>query len=139
MALSKAHNSHDRPLRVLVVDDIPVNRLIAGKLMRALGCDVVEVHGGEAALEMLRADAFDVILLDLHMPAIDGYAVTSAVRSGEAGDPDTPIIAITADVSSEKRCREHGMDGWLMKPLRLHSLREAVRGLRPVLAAAIAV
>jgi CheY-like chemotaxis protein len=110
----------DAPLTgtaVLVVDDNPVNRLMLSRYVGRLGCSVVPVEDGSRALEAARAGAFDLILLDILMPGMDGFAVLSALKA----DPVlrlAPVIVISAldDVADVARCLELGADDYMPKP-----------------------
>ncbi|WP_051378695.1 response regulator [Derxia gummosa] len=109
-----------RGLRVLVVDDNPVNLEVARELLRHAGVEVTALDSGTAALARLDADAaaFDCVLLDVQMPGMDGHAVVRAIRERPAL-AGLPVIAMTADVLAEDRARafDAGMDDHLGKPL----------------------
>ncbi len=113
-------------LRVLVVDDIGVNRRVVCDLLTTCGHSVVEAGDGFQALDALRSGNFDVMLVDLHMPNLDGTQVARLVRSGGGGRQDLPIVALTADGVSRQLCLDAGMDSWLLKPARLVSLKAAL-------------
>src|SRR3569833_668330 len=105
--------------RVLVVDDHPVNREIAGLILGAAGCEVSSRDGGAAAVEAARGERFDLILMDIHMPDMDGYAAAQAIRALAGEAALTPILAINADITTEDvaRCRAAVMDGHVAKPI----------------------
>ena len=121
-----------RPLsgKVLLVEDVPVNRVIAEQMLKALGLEVIEAEDGERALAMLAACPVSLVLMDCQMPVMDGFTATQRVREREAagGGPRTPIIALTANALSgdEERCRAAGMDGYIAKPYTLAQLRAAL-------------
>ncbi len=117
------------PKRVLVVDDAVVNRLIARKLLEHLGHTTVEAKSGSEALQHLTFGSFDLVLLDLYMPGMDGFAVIEAIRGGRAGHCGVPLVALTADESSRDRCYSLGIDGWALKPLRLATLSRIIMEL----------
>ena len=123
--------------KVLLVEDMPVNRVIAGAMLKSMGIEVVEAENGERALETLAACPVSLVLMDCQMPVMDGFTATQRVREREAavGGPRIPIIALTANALSgdEQRCRAAGMDGYIAKPYTLAQLRAA---LSPWLAAA---
>jgi two-component system, cell cycle response regulator len=109
---------------VLVVDDNPVNRMMLARFVERLGCTVVPVDDGSRALETARAGAFDLILLDILMPGMDGFAVLSALKA----DPvlrAAPVIVISAldDVADVARCLELGADDYMPKPFNPVLLR----------------
>jgi signal transduction histidine kinase/DNA-binding response OmpR family regulator len=122
-----------RPLRILLAEDNVINQRLAMRLMERRG-DRVEVasNGREAVLKFKQKGPFDLILMDVHMPEMDGFAVTAAVREHEksAGD-HTCIIGVTAHAMAEDRqmCFDAGMDGYLSKPYRADALYEAIDGV----------
>jgi signal transduction histidine kinase/CheY-like chemotaxis protein len=115
---------------VLLVEDMPVNRVIAGAMLKSLGIEVVEAENGEGALEILAACPVSLVLMDCQMPVMDGFTATQRVRDREAaaGEPRIPIIALTANALSgdEQRCLAAGMDGYIAKPYTLAQLRAAL-------------
>ena len=115
------------PLRVLLVEDERVNRLAARRLLERLGHSVTEAPDGLSGLRLLADESFDVVLMDIQMPGMDGLAATRILRE----DPvlqrrgRVPVIALTAHVMAEDRDRatDAGMDGYLSKPMELEDLR----------------
>jgi CheY-like chemotaxis protein len=89
------------------------------------------VVDGEAALEALERQRFDLVFMDMQMPTLDGLAATRRIRLAERGSRRTPICALTASAMQTDvvRCREAGMDGFLSKPVDLVALRRAMRSL----------
>ncbi len=119
-------------LRVLVVEDEKLNRTIAVRTLEKLGCEVVSAEDGLEALEVVRnGAAFDLVLMDVRMPRMDGLTATELIKL-EAAPP--AIVALTANalVGDEERCRQAGMDDFLPKPLRTPALLEAIARLRLV-------
>ncbi len=114
------HNdkSKDRHLKVLVVEDNVINQIVMEGLLKTFGHDPVLVDNGREAVDLARSTGFDLILMDLHMPEMDGYETTREIRAAEAASR-TPIIAVTADALSgtKERCMEAGMDGYVTKPV----------------------
>ena len=110
--------------QVLVVDDNPVNCMVAEGLLAELGCTVTTVMSGREAVAQARDQRFDVILLDLYMPGLDGFAVTGLIRKSEAEGRRTPIVALTANAAESHRqpCLDAGMDDFLGKPFTLAEL-----------------
>ncbi|APW45166.1 hybrid sensor histidine kinase/response regulator [Rhodoferax antarcticus] len=113
--------------RVLVVEDNAVNRMVIKGLLAQTGVTVAVSHDGqEALLRIQNGGRFDVILMDLQMPVMDGYTATIAIRQwqAQAGQPHTPIIALTADAFEEdrQRCLAVGMNDFLTKPIALRAL-----------------
>jgi CheY-like chemotaxis protein len=119
-------------LRVLVVDDNAVNVLIATTMLDAAGARVDGASGGREAIEKLSAEAFDLVLLDLHMPEVDGAAVAAAVRGGRTRSSEVPLIAMTGDAMAGQgeRLLALGFDGLLAKPFTPADLLTAIAGLR---------
>jgi CheY-like chemotaxis protein len=112
-----------RPARILLVEDNPVNQLVAKGMLSKLGCDVtISSHGGEA-LEQLERGHFELVLMDCNMPVMDGYEASRQIRSSGRW-PQLPIVALTANAMPEERerCRAAGMNDYLAKPFRLAEL-----------------
>ncbi|HZV85067.1 MAG TPA: response regulator [Brevundimonas sp.] len=117
-----------RPPRVLVVDDHPVNREVATLMLQSVGCDVVTANDGAAGVEAVRTGGFDVVLMDIRMPGMDGYAATRAIRALDGPTSKVVILAVTADVVSEdiKECHDAGMNGHVAKPINQERLIAAI-------------
>ncbi|MGO4409468.1 MULTISPECIES: response regulator [unclassified Brevundimonas] len=109
----------DRALRVLIVDDHPVNREMMRLMLAAADCETVEAVDGMEAVERAGEGAFDLILMDVRMPRLDGLAATRQIRALASPAAAAPILAVTADAMPEDadRCRDAGMDGHLAKPI----------------------
>ncbi len=116
--------------RILIAEDNPVNREVAGEALRQLGCQVDLANDGQQAITGWEATRYDVILMDCHMPNMDGIEAAKIIRVREATDgrPRTPILALTANARGEdyERCIAAGMDDYLTKPLTLDELRVAL-------------
>lgn len=117
--------------KVLVVEDNPMNQMVIKTLLGFWkGTEIEMADNGLEALDKLGSDNFDIILMDLQMPQMDGYEATEAIRSGQLGDEikQIPIIALTADVTdtARKRTRELGMNGYITKPVDQKKLYEAM-------------
>ncbi len=106
-------------IRVLLAEDNPVNALLAKALLKRAGCDVIGVATGAEALAALQAAPYDLVLMDVHMPVMDGYAATRAIRALPGPVSATPVIALTAAAMEEDRraCLAAGMDDFITKPL----------------------
>lgn len=113
--------------RVLLVDDNHVNLFVAEKTLTGAGYDVVKVDSGIEALRLQGTQQFDVVLMDIAMPVLDGVATTLQWREREKGSR-TPIIALSAMVSRDdvSRCQRAGMDDFIPKPFRTHDLLNAI-------------
>jgi len=109
--------------RVLLVEDNPVNQLVAKGMLGKLGCDVVVAAHGVEALDQLEHDEFDLVLMDCNMPVMDGYEASRQIRQSGRW-PHLPIVALTANAMSEERerCRAAGMSDYLAKPFRREEL-----------------
>ncbi|MGY2289630.1 response regulator [Pseudomonas sp. SDO528_S397] len=110
--------------RILLVEDNPVNQLVAKGMLGKLGCQViVAAHGGEA-LTLLEEQTFDLVLMDCNMPVMDGYEASRQIRRSGRW-PELPIVALTANALSEERerCRAAGMNDYLAKPFRREELK----------------
>ena len=118
-----------RPARVLVAEDNTVNQMVVGAMLERLGMAVVVVHDGGEAVAALETDAFDLVLMDCQMPAMDGYEATRRIRSAGHGRAQVPIVALTAHALAEdrQRCDEAGMNGYLSKPVTLQALADVLR------------
>lgn len=112
--------------RILVVEDNAVNQMVAMGLLEALGHDVDTVDDGLDAVAALQREEYDLVLMDLQMPRMDGYAATREIRENELPDRRTPILAMTASVvvGERDRCLAAGMDDFLTKPVDPTVLRE---------------
>ena len=118
-----------RKLHILIVEDNPINQLLAERLIAKRNDTMVVVNSGHEALAILENQEFDLILMDIQMPEMSGIEVTAAIREKEKGtDRHTPIIATTASAMQEDqdRCFEVGMDAYLAKPIDRKALFEAI-------------
>ena len=113
--------------RVLLVEDNLVNQMVGVAMLESLGLDVVSSENGEDALAKLAAKSFAMVLMDCHMPVMDGYEATHRIREAERrnGRPRMPIVALTANAfkNDVDRCMAAGMDGHLAKPYSTKQLR----------------
>lgn len=119
-------------LRVLLVDDSDANRMVAAAMLQNLGAEVTGVDSGPAAIEAIRANPFDLVLMDLRMPGMDGWEATSRIRELNRYGSRVPIVALTANTSEDDRrhSREAGMSGFLSKPVRPVELEAVLRRCR---------
>jgi PAS domain S-box-containing protein len=116
-------------LHVLLAEDNAANQHLARRLLEKRGHIVTVVANGREAIDAVRRERFDVVLMDVQMPEMDGYEATAAIRAGETpGGRRLPIIALTAHAISgdRQRCLEAGMDDYLSKPIRKEDLYEKV-------------
>jgi len=125
----------ERPsgLSILVADDSPINREVAVGILELRGHRTRTASDGREAVEAFQEESFDVILMDLEMPEMDGLAATAAIRDieGESGRTRTPIVALTAHAVEDvrQRCSDADMDGYVAKPIRPDQLFEALENL----------
>jgi len=122
-------------LRVLVVDDDQVNRVVAARHLAQMGCQTEEAVNGREAVDMFRPDRYDLILMDLHMPQMDGYEASRQIRQIEqvAGKATRIlIVALTASEGEEvkERCRQAGIDSYLGKPFQAAKLMAEMERLK---------
>lgn len=119
---------HSRKLRVLVAEDHPINLKYMSILLDKMGHEAVFCENGHEALQLLSRETFDVVLLDYHMPVLDGLATTEAIRNGGGTQADIKVILVTADVVNDtrKRAREVGVDEFASKPLQAEDLQRAM-------------
>jgi two-component system sensor histidine kinase RpfC len=117
-----------RPLKMLVADDNAANGKVLKNVLEAAGHMVEVVADGEAALAALERGHVELALLDINMPEVSGYEVTKLYRMGHVGEARLPIVALTADATSEteRLCREAGMDAVLTKPVEPAQLIAAI-------------
>ncbi len=117
-----------RSLHVLVTDDQPINRKIAASMLKRLGHTATLAHSGFIALAKLKTERFDLVLMDMQMPQIDGLETTRKIRQSKQAFSKVPIFALTANamLGDKHRCLEAGMDDYLSKPLNLETLKEAL-------------
>jgi len=117
----------ERSLRVLLAEDNPVNQTLAMRILERLGHKVEVVNNGKEALRQVQAEEFDLILMDVQMPEMDGLEATTAIRQAETGTgKHTPIVAMTAHAmkGDREKCLSAGMDGYLSKPVRIDELKQ---------------
>jgi len=115
-----------RPLRILIAEDDATNRLVVSKMLREFDVETCIVTDGAQAVEAMADAAYDLVLMDVQMPMMDGHAATRAIRSG--GFTSLPIVALTANAFPEdvQQCRDAGMSDFLAKPLRKQTLVDAI-------------
>jgi signal transduction histidine kinase/CheY-like chemotaxis protein len=115
-----------RRLRILLVEDNPVNQQVAGAMLETLGHAVTIAHDGVEAVERTAAESFDLAFMDMQMPRLDGIAATRAIRSRDG--TRLPIVAMTANALDEEReaCLAAGMDDHVAKPVRLATLEAVI-------------
>jgi len=121
-------------LRILLAEDHPVNRLLAQRLLQRHGHEIETVCNGVEALAALERRRFDLVLMDVQMPELDGFETTRRLRQREqATGGHLPVIAMTAHalLGDRERCLAAGMDGYLAKPIRADELYTAIEAVAP--------
>ena len=116
------------PKRVLVAEDNVVSQQVAKRYLEAIGCNVMVVENGNAAVDACARQEFGLVLMDLQMPKMDGIQATQEIRRQERLGRHVPILALTAKSASDElaRCTAAGMNGLLTKPLDIARLRQAL-------------
>ncbi len=121
------------PLRVLLAEDHPVNRKVVALMLSQVGAELTSVEDGAQALKAFEAARFDVVLMDMQMPVMDGLTATRAIRARErlAALEPTPIFMLTANALGEhvEACREAGADMHISKPVTSAALLAALSKL----------
>ncbi|MEM8784520.1 MAG: ATP-binding protein [Pseudomonadota bacterium] len=123
VTLEDPHTPH-----ILVVEDNPINRLLVREALASLPVHASEVENGAEALDKLEGDRFDLILMDLQMPHLNGEETLRRIRASDRPYKDVPVVIVTANVMGdvEALCRDAGADGFLTKPVDVDRLRDEV-------------
>jgi signal transduction histidine kinase/ActR/RegA family two-component response regulator len=121
----------DAPLCILVVDDHAINRRALALMLEAVGATVALAEGGEQALVLLANEAFDVVLMDVNMPGMDGWETTRRLRAAEGPNRSVPVLAVTGAAEDEalSACHAAGMNGRVIKPIQTAELFAALAAL----------
>jgi CheY-like chemotaxis protein len=122
----------NRPLKVLLVEDNEINRTVAREMLLADGHTVVEAYDGFEGVKMSKTEEFDIILMDISMPVMDGRAATRMIRADGGASANTAIFALTANamIDEQEEFLKDGMDGILTKPLSRKVLRGVLKKTR---------
>jgi signal transduction histidine kinase/ActR/RegA family two-component response regulator len=118
-------------VRILLAEDNPVNQIVARAILESVGAEIVVAQDGENALECLTAGTFDLALMDIHMPRMDGVEALKRIRAGQTNSPNLPVIALTADAMTDSHnlLLTQGFDAVQAKPIRPESLIIAISAL----------
>jgi len=119
--------------RVLVADDYFVNQEVTQDILELMEFEVEVAENGKEAFEKHQASKFDLILMDIQMPEMDGFEATKAIRSEENQEKHTPIIALTANAltGDREKCIDAGMDDYITKPIEADKLEEILQKYLP--------
>jgi PAS domain S-box-containing protein len=129
------HSRHQRPLRILLAEDNLISQKVALSILQKQGHAVMAVGNGREVLAALDNGPFDVVLMDVQMPELDGFETTAAIRAREQGTGrHVPILATTAYAlkGDRERCLRAGMDGYVAKPIQALQLLEALESVVPI-------
>jgi CheY-like chemotaxis protein len=132
LAVNSSAEVPGRPLKILLVEDNAINHMLATRLLQKCGHFVTLATTGVEAVATLAAQSFDLVLLDVQMPGMDGFETTATIRARESElERHTPIIALTAHAikGDRQRCLDAGMDGYVSKPINTRELLEEIRNL----------
>ena len=115
-------------MKVLFIEDDPMNRRVVKDMLDVAGATMTEAESGEEGLALLDADGFDIVLVDLRMPGMDGITAIRHIRAREDAKADVPIIVVTADTAPDlrDRCLEAGADDVLFKPVAMEALFDSM-------------
>ena len=117
------------PLKILLVEDNPINQKVASRVLEKAGHTVTVACNGVEALTHVSDSRFDLVLMDVMMPEMDGLSATAAIRQSELGtERHVPIVALTANAmhGDREKCFEAGMDGYVSKPIQPPILFEEI-------------
>ncbi len=129
---SSAHEGETQSLHILLVEDNPVNQKLAVRMLEKCGHRIFVANNGREALDAVGKECFDIILMDVHMPEMDGIEATASIRAKEnENGGHVPIIAMTALAvpGDRERCLESGMDDYISKPIKSKELYNAINNL----------
>eukprot|EP01030_Chromulinospumella_sphaerica_P022633 gene22633-biopygen20170 len=117
------------PLRVLVAEDHPVNRKFVGILLDKMGCKATFCENGQLAVEAAEREMFDLVLMDVHMPIMDGLTATRTIRAMAGPIAQVPIIVLTADVMNDakEQALAAGVNDFVTKPVQIGQLQAAMQ------------
>jgi CheY-like chemotaxis protein len=121
-----------RSLKILLVEDVVINQRVASRILEKLGHTVTLAHDGREAVAAWEEGRFDLILMDVQMPVMDGFEATALIREQERSTgKHVPIIAMTAYAmkGDEEKCRAAGMDGYVSKPAKQEEIRAAIEAV----------
>ena len=115
-------------MRVLLVDDDPLNRSVLKAMLDVAGAEVTEAEDGPSGLRQVAEQPFDIVLMDLRMPGMDGLTALAELAGRSSDAPPPPVVIVTADAAPdlESRCLQAGASGFLTKPVAMDDLFEVI-------------
>jgi CheY-like chemotaxis protein len=118
-------------MRVLFVEDNEINRRVVKEMLTAGGIDMSEAEDGAAGLEMIEANEYDLVLMDLRMPGMDGMTAIRHIRARDDAKAQVPVIVVTADAGStiDADCKAAGADEVILKPVSMTNLYDTIGAL----------
>jgi CheY-like chemotaxis protein len=122
--------SHDpATMRILVVEDHPINQKLVGVLLGRMGCAISYCENGQLALDLVQREGFDLILMDVNMPVMDGLTATRLIRALPGEVAQIPIVVLTADVMNDASVRalKAGANDFASKPVKVEQLRAIIQ------------
>lgn len=121
------------PVKVLLVEDNPVNQMLAKRMLEKVGCVVTVASNGQEAVDCVAIDAYEMIFMDCQMPVMDGFVATRTIRAMSSKQAEVPVVALTANALAEdrERCRESGMNDVLTKPLSRNAIERTIATFVP--------
>lgn len=121
-------SSDEIATRILLVEDDPINRMVATAALESMNVDVTVAENGQEGVDAFMAAEFDIVLMDCQMPIMDGYEATGRIRTFEGGGGHTPVVALTANalMGDREKCLTAGMDDYLTKPLKFDDLKRVI-------------
>ena len=122
-----------KKFNILLAEDDPINQALALAILKQQGWSVVVVDNGQEAVTAMEKNSFDLVLMDVQMPVLDGYEAVAAIRKREEESGlHTPIIAMTAHAmdGAREKCISKGMDGYLAKPVDIQNLLDLIGRFR---------
>lgn len=120
---------HLKALKILVAEDNMVNQMVILRMLQKLGCQADFATDGRAAVSRVEANSYDIVLMDVHMPAVDGLEATRRIRKMPSAQSCVPVVALTAAATTEDRtaCLAAGMNDYLSKPIAFEELRRTLQ------------
>ncbi len=115
-------------MKILFVEDDPMNRRVVSEMLKAANIDMHEAEDGPTGLRMIDEEDYDVVLMDLRMPGMDGLQAIQRIRARTDEKRDIPIVVVTADTAMDLRgeCLDKGADEFMIKPVEIRALFETI-------------